>query len=241
MTKAQGDSLTGKMHDMEGEVAKLQRVRQDLEILLDGQVKDLFERVATFETQMSALKHAIAAEAEENSRLALEIQKLRGEMEESHNSSAVAQYSASSSASINKSRIIPDDQKEHFAHALKTLASGKHHDGIFLLEEYIKLYPSDTENVAKGQYELGETYRKLSETAANKDEKSRQLKRAVVSYQKIIEIKKSGDLREEALYKIGLSLKELGNTDGSKAALKELISLNKNGKRGKEAQKLLVE
>src|SRR5258707_13254640 len=62
MTKAQGEKLAGHVHHLEDEVAKLQRVRHDTEILL-AKVRDIVDRIVRVEGQLAVLKESLSADS----------------------------------------------------------------------------------------------------------------------------------------------------------------------------------
>ncbi|MCA9507035.1 MAG: hypothetical protein KC505_01260 [Myxococcales bacterium] len=249
MTKAQGDKLSHKVNDMEGEVAKLQRVRHDMEILLSGQVRDLFDRLARLENQLNNIRQAINDGSSKNLKLITEVQDLRGELEEAQhkyrNLEQEHQSLAKNQLALKKSTEkikVPPLKDEHFALAKKLFAAGKYNDSIYLADEFIKEYAEGKDKDALGQmyFLMGENNRKLSENKKTADDVEKYRKTAVVNYQKIVELFKVSVLREEALYQIGSILKEMGNSEGAKAAFRELLSSNEKSKRAQAAKKHLA-
>lgn len=249
MTKAQGDQLSMQMRNMESEVAKLQRVRHDMEILLSGQVRDLFDRLARLENQLLNLRESIHEGSSKSVELVTEIQSLRGQLEEAQyqyrnleqDQKSLAQNQLALKAETNKTKI-PPLKEDHFALAKKLFAAGKYSDSIFLLEEFIKEYGDikDKEIVGQAYFLMGENNRKIAENKKQKDEIEKYNKFAIVNYQKIVELFGSSVLREEALFKMGSILRAMGNDDGARAAFKELLSSNKGSKRADEAKKQLA-
>lgn len=249
MTKAQGDQLTNQMRNMESEVAKLQRVRHDMEILLSGQVRDLFDRLAKLENQLGNVRESIHEGSSKNLELVTEIQSLRGQLEEAQfqyrnleqDQKSLAQNQIALKAETHKTKI-PPLKEDHFALAKKLFAAGKYDDSIFLLDEFVKEYGSgkDKEIIGQSYFLLGENNRKIAENKKRKDEIEKYNKIAIVHYQKIVELFGSSVLREEALFKMGTILRAMGNDDGARAAFKELLSSNKSSKRADEAKKQLA-
>lgn len=247
MTRAEGNALNSQMRHIEDEVAKLQRVRHEMEVLLKGQVKDLFDRLARLEGQLGSFRESLYEGSNKNGELIAEIANLRGQLEEAQfqyrNLEQDQKNLAQKQQALKQAQsqiIIPPLKKDHYDLAKKFYTAGKFEQSIFLLDEYIKQYSSDKEMTGQSYYLLGEIYRKLAEAAQGSEESEKSYKKSVVSYQKIIELKQPATLREEALFKIGSVLKAMGNKDGAKAAFNELISNHKNSKRAAEAKKQLA-
>lgn len=248
MTKAQGDMLAHQVREMEDEMAKLQRVRHDMEVLLIGQVRDLIDRLAKLESQLAALRSSWSEGSLKNAELMSEIQNLRGQLEEAQHryrnleqdQQSLAKNQLALKEAQNKIRI-PPLKEDHFALAKKYYLGGKFDEAIQLFEEFIKNYPSETDLCGQSYYLLGEIYRKLGDSEKTTAESEKLYKKSVIFYQKIIEQYSDSGLREESLYKIGLVLKTLGNKDGAQSAFKELLAKHADGKRVKEAKKQLAE
>lgn len=248
MTKAQGDRLSSQVREVEDEIAKLQRLRHDMEILLVGQVRDLVDRIAKLENHLSNLRQSLSEGSSRNMEMLAEIQDLRNALEQSENryrnleqdQQNLYKNQAALKDAQNKTRI-PPLKEDHFALAKKYFLANKFDEALLLFEHYIKDYPEEKE-AGDAHYFLGEIYSKLAVDASG-EEADRQNKKAVIAYQKIIELHKGKDssLREESLYKIGLVLKAINNKDAAKAAFKALITDHAKGKRVKEAKKQLAE
>lgn len=247
MTKAQGEELSFKVRRMESEVAKLQKVRHDMEILLNGQVRELIDRIAKLEIHLANLRESFNDGSDKNSELLAEIHNLRGQLEEAqyqYRNLEQEQLSLAQSQEAlkkqSKQTYIPPLKEEHLAYAKKLFSANKFDDSIIALEKFIKEYKNDKDSVSQAYYSLGENYRKKAENENDKGQKDTFYKKAVVNYQKIVEMFKVSVLREEALYKMGIILKTIGNIEGAKAAFGELVSSNKNSKRAPEAEKELL-
>lgn len=248
MTRAQGEHLQSQMRNLEDEVAKLQRVRHDMEVLLVGQVKDLIDRMARFDRQLASLRDSLTEDATKNTGLVAEIQGLRSELElaqqnykqleQSQQALAKSQHSAKET---HKKIPIPPVKEDHFAAAKKYYLGGQHDEAIYLFDQLIATYPDEKELVGQSYYLLGEIYRKLGDGDKTPQNAEKNYKKSVVSYQKITELYKDAILREEALFKMGGVLKIMGNTEGAKAAYNELLLQHKKSKRAAEAKALLSE
>ena len=250
MTRAQGDMLTNQVRHMEDEVAKLQRVRHDIEILMSGQVRDLFDRMAKLESQLSTLREAYYDGTNKSHELVSEIASLRGQLEEAQfqykNLENDQKSLAHRQQALKNQVAIPPLKKDHFDLAKKLFAAQKYEPALSLFDEYIKQYENDKESkenkesIGQAYYSLGEIYRTWAETQKSSEESEKFYKKSVMSYQKVVEQKQSANLSEEALFKMGLVLKALGNTKAAQAAFNELLSNNKNSKRAIEAKKQLA-
>ena len=210
MTRAQGDQLHIQVQNLEDEVAKLQRVRHDMEVLLLGQVRDLVDRMARFESQLRTLRESLTEDSSRSNELVAEIQTLRGELEqaqqhyknlEAGQQSLVKNQQALKEAH-NKIRI-PPLKEDHFALAKKYYLGGQYDEAIYLFDQLVKSYPDEKELVGQSCYLLGEIYRKLGDGEKSPEEAEKNYKKSVVSYQKITEMYKDAILREEALFKMG--------------------------------------
>lgn len=248
VTKAQGDRLHMQVQNLEDEVAKLQRVRHDMEVLLVGQVKDLIDRMARIERGLSSLRESLTEGSSKSTELVAEIQILRQELDqakEQYKSLEVNQHSLAKNQQAlkevtNKIRI-PPLKEDHFALAKKLYLGGQFDEATFLFEQLVKSYPDEKDLASQSYYLLGEIYRKLGDAEKSKDDAENYYKKSIVSYQKITEMYKDAILREEALFKMGSVLKQMGNTEGAKAALQELLTNHQKSKRAAEAKALLVE
>lgn len=248
MSKAQGDRLTHQVREVEDEIAKLQRVRHDMEILLVGQVRDLVDRIARLENQLSNLRQTLSEGSSRNMEMRAEIEELREALDQSQNryrnleidQQSLLKNQAALKEAQNKIRI-PPLKEDHFALAKKYYLGGKFDEAVSLFEHYIKEYPDDKDS-GEAHYLLGEIWGKLA-TDKSPEESDRLNKKAVIAYQKVIEMYKGKNsvLREESLYKIGLVLKAINNKEGAKAAFKALVTDHGGGKRVKEAKKQLAE
>lgn len=248
MTKTQGDRLAMQVRYVEDEIAKLQRVRHDMEVLLLGQVRDIVDRIARVESQLVTLRESLSEGSYRSTEVVAELQMLRDEIDRAKNiyrNLEVGQQDLAKSQNAlleAQSKIrIPPFKDDHFALAKKYYLSGKFDESIYLLDEFITAHPQEKELVAQSYYILGEINKKLADGEKTVENADKLYKKSVVYYQKIIESHRDSVLREEALYKIGLSLRALKNQKGAEAAFKELLDKHKNGKRAAEAKKQLAE
>jgi DNA repair exonuclease SbcCD ATPase subunit len=128
MTKAQGERLSYKIEMLEDEVAKLQRIRHDIETIFLVQVKDLIDRMARFERQLSTFRQSQADDNNKSNELISEIQRLRAELEETQKNYKQLEFSQDSLAKNQQAlkdaqtRIrIPPFKDDHFSEAKKIL------------------------------------------------------------------------------------------------------------------------
>ncbi len=248
MTRAQGDQLVSQVREIEDEVAKLQRVRHDMEVLLLGQVRDLVDRIARLESQLVTLRESLTEGSSRNTELVAELQTLRNELEHAQHlyrnleqgQMSLAKNQNALQEAQNKIRV-PPFKDDHFALAKKYYLGGKFDEAIFLFDKFIATYPDERDLQGQSNYLLGEIYKKMADGEKSTVDAERYYKRAVVSYQKIIETTKDQNLREEALFKIGVTLKAMGKKEEAQAAFKELLSKHDKGKRVKETKQQLAE
>lgn len=240
MTRSQGDDLSGKMYKLESEVAKLQRVRHDLEVLLNDKVKDLFERIGSFESQIASLRTVISDHQEKYDRVVSELQRLQSEVDEAKNRTYAAARNGLTKNEGDKGVVIPSGKNEHLKAAEKALAQKNWAQAITLFEQYQKMYPDENDALFKTHVQLGDALREQGMTQSG-DEKTRSLKKAVVSLQKSLNHLSDDDKRAEVLLNVGICLKELNNIDGARAAFQEVLDKLPKSKKNKEAQKLLSE
>ena len=244
MTRAEGKALASQVRNMESEVAKLQRVRHDIEILMSGQVRDLFDRMSKLESQLTNLRDNLYESSNKNQELLAELGELKGQLEEAqfqyrnleNDQKALAQRALKT----QNHPAIPPLKKDHFDAAKKLQTAQQYDHAIYLFDEYIRNYQDDKESMGQAFFALGEIYNKLGETNNNQEESQKLYKKAIISYQKIIEQNQAAQLKEEALFKMGIILKALGNNEAAVAAFNELLSQNKNSKRALEAKKHLA-
>ncbi len=247
MTKAQGDILSQQVRDMNGEVAKLQSVRHDMEVMLSGQLRDLFDRLAKLERQFANLRESLLEGSSKSGELVAEVQNLRNQLEEAQYKYRNLEQDQKSLAEnqmalteAQKKIAIPLLKDDHFGLAKKYFSNQKYQDAIFLLDEFIKEYPKEKELVGQSYFLIGESNRKIAEGEKVPEEISNYYKKSVLSYQKIVELYSGSTLREEALFKIGTVLKTMGNNQGAAAAFKELLLQNSKSKRAGEVKKILA-
>lgn len=248
MTKAQGDKLAHRMNYLEDEVAKLQRVRHDMEVLMVGQVKNLIDRLASLESQVMAFRESISEGSSRNNELLAELQNLRNELEQAQaryknleqDQQSLARNQNALKEAQNKIRI-PPLKEDHFALAKKYFTANKFDEAAVLFEHFVNDYPNDKDLSYQSRYYLGESNFKLAESKETTEEKEKLYKKSVVAYQKVVEANNDNAMRIESLFKLGLALKALGNTDGSLAAFKEILSKHKKSKRAAEAKTFIAE
>jgi TolA-binding protein len=248
MTRAQGEKISMRVDSMESEVAKLQRVRHDLEVLVSGKVSDLLERVRQLEEKMASLRENLYEGSNRNSELVNELQKLRGQVEEAEfrykglerDQQDLVKNQEQLQEIAEKMRI-PPLKDDHFSLAKKLHISGKNNDALMLFEEFVKLYPNDKEQLGQSYYNIAEILREFAKNEKDEMSAENYRKKAILSYQKIVDMYKKATLKEEALYKMGLVLRELNNDKAAKAAFKALIQLNAKSKRINDAKKELAQ
>jgi TolA-binding protein len=244
MTKAQGDILAKKIDYLENEMARLQRVRHDMEILL-GQVRSIVDRIGHVEGQLLSVKESLSEDSFRNTDLRTELQNLRNELEEAQNRYRNLEQEQQNLARQKHTEVkkieAPASKDDHFQLAKKLVADGKIDESIQLFEQFTRDYPNDREFLPKAYYFLGENYRSLAETNPSKNDADKYFKKSIVSYQKVTESKNDLTLREEALFKMGMVLKAMNNADGALAAFKELLTTHAKGKRVAEVKKQVAE
>ncbi len=170
LTKVQGDSLTVRINKLEDEMAKIQSLKHDLEILLNDQLKVLLQKVATLDDQVANFKKTLEDSLLNNQKLTQELQKLSSEME-------IAKYALEKT--LEKTNVPTAEQK--------------------IVDQ----------------------------------------KKALITYKNLL--KDNSQPKEETLLKIGLLLKEMGNTKAAMQAFEELISYKKDCEQAKEALKQITE
>jgi TolA-binding protein len=248
MTRGEADMLGTKVTHVEDEVAKLQRVRHDVEVLLSGQMRNLLDRVAQLEGQLASFRESLYENSTKNNELATELAELRGQLEETqfqyrsleNDQKTLAQKQLALKAAQNHVPI-PPIKKDHLDLAKKLHAAQKYDQALYLFDEYIKAYEHDKEkeSISQALYALGEIYRYQGETNKTPEDTEKLYKKSVISYQKVNDYSPTPALREEALFKLGVLLKTMGNDKAAIAAFNQLLTYNKNSKRALEAKKYL--
>jgi TolA-binding protein len=247
MTRNEADTLSAKMRRVEEEVAKLQRVRHDVEVLLSGQMRDLLDRIARLESQLSSLRESLYEGSNKSNEIMAELNNLRGQLEEAHfhyraleqDQKTLAQKQIALKQAQTK-LAIPPLKKDHLDLAKKLQESQKYEDALFLFEEYIKIYEeSKDKDIIHAYFGLAEIFNKKGEEQKIPEDAHKLYKKAIIYYQKLSEQKSNLSLCEESLYKMGLLLKIIGNNKAAAAAFNELLILNKNSKRANLAKKQL--
>lgn len=248
MTRAQGEKLATQVQDLESEVAKLQRVRHDMETLMVGQVRDLIDRIARLENQLKTFRESISEGSARNNELVAELQSLRGELEEAQLRYRALQQDQQDLArhqlalkEAQKKLIVPPLKDDHFKLAKKYLAGKKYEEAIQLFDHFIRDYANDKELIGQAHYNMGEAYRELGKAKKTGPDAEKYYQKAVLAYQQLIEMNRKSTLQEEALFKIGLVLKTMGNKEGAAAAFTELIKSHAKGKRASEAKAILAD
>lgn len=247
MTRAEGERLSFQVKNLEDDMAKMQRVRHDMEILLSSQ-KATIDRMVKLEGQLSSLRDSLADGHTKNTELVSEIQNLRNELEQAQYRYQILEEDQKSLAKgqqaikeEQKKGRIPQKMEDHFALAKKSHDEGKLDDAIFLFELFVNDYPNEAKYIDRSYYLLGESLERQGVLAKSPEDTIRFYKRAVVAYQKLVESFSKSPLREEALFKLGLVLKAMDNKEAASAAFNELLSKHKGGKRAQEAKALLSE
>ncbi len=192
MTKAQGEKLALQIHHLENEMARLQRVRHDMEILL-GQVRSIVDRIGHVEGQLLSLKESLFEDSSRNIDLRTELQNLRNELEEAQNRYRNLEEEQQNLAKLKLAGVkkleAPASKDEHFQLAKKLIADGKIDESIQLFEQFTRDYPNERELANKAYFFLGENYRSLAETNPSKNDSDKYFKKSIVSYQKVTESK----------------------------------------------------
>lgn len=246
MTKAQGDVLVHRVLRLEAKSEKIQNDRHDMEVLLVGRISDIVDKVANLERQFIAFRSTLSEGAQKNSELVMEIKSLRNELEES---AAKYEQLEKDQQELSKSQLAlkkaqkkiqtPLLKKDHYALAKKYYLNGNLSEAESLLSDFIKRYPDDKELINQSYYLLGEVYRKLASASKSKDQATVYYKKSVINLEKIVQAYKKSVLKEEALFKMGLVLKAMGNNKGAKAAFSQLLVTNENSNRANEAKRYL--
>jgi len=154
MTKAQGEKLAGQIHYLENEMAKLQRVRHDMEILL-GQVRNIVDRIVHVEGQIIGLKESLSEDSSRSTDLRAELQNLRNELEEAQNryrNLEQEQQNLARREPVAKKIEAPASSEEHFQLAKQFHSDGKTDESIQLFEQFISAYPDERDLVNKSYY-----------------------------------------------------------------------------------------
>ena len=248
MTKAQGERLSNQVRELEDEVAKLQRVRHDMEVLLVGQVRDIIDRIAQVESQLSTLRETLFEGSHRSDEMIAEIQDLRNELEQAHhryrNLKDDQQELLKSQRALKEAQEkirIPPLREDHFAVAKKYYLGGRFDEANYLFVKFVEEYPKESEFLAQSYYFLGEISRKLGDGDGSRERSEKLYKQSVIYYQKIVDMYKNSILSEEALFKMGLVLKGMGHEKGARAAFRELLKKNSESKRAAEANSYLSE
>lgn len=238
MSRGEGERLAYQVRDLENEMAKMQRVRHDMEILLSGQKKTI-DRLGQLENQLSSLRESLVDGHSKSTELTAEIQNLRNEIEEAQYRYKVLEDEQKNlvkqKASKQEKNKAPENRDEHFALAKKLFNDGKTDEAISMFEQFIQSYPKDND-LAQANYFLAESYNKRASLDPASDDAFKYYKKAVIAYQEIVEKHAQSGLREEALFKLGQILKSMGNKEAAIAAFKELLLKHKGSKRAAEAK-----
>jgi TolA-binding protein len=247
MTRAEGELISLKVDQLETEMARMQNMRHDMKILLEGQKKTI-DRLVELERQLPSLRESLVDGHSKSFELISEIQNLRNELEEAQNRYKLLEEDQKNLAKNQqalkeeqKKRKIPAKLEEHFLQAKKYYDENKTDDAIFLLERFVELYPKNTKFSDQAFFLLGSSFKKNAENTDG-EEKIIFYKKSAVNFQALLSDSfKKSPIKDEALFQLGWVLKSMDNNQGAKAAFKELLLKHKDSKRLSEAKAILNE
>lgn len=248
MTRSEGENLTKRVRYAEHEMAKLQRVRHEIEVLLNGHVKELINRVGRLESQLGNMGEALVEGTKKSADLLSDLELLRGQLEEAQHRYQLLEQDQKdllknqmALSKAQKKIPIPPLKKDHFELAKKLLQAKKIDEALYMFEEFTRIYEKDREYLGQSYFHLGDIYWQLSGQEKEFSNKENYQKKSVIAFQKTLEKKPSPSLEADTLYKVGLVLKALGNQDASLEAFNELILKHKNSKHLPEAKKQIAD
>lgn len=244
MTQREGFELTKRTMRLEQEVAKLESLKHDLEVLLSTKVSDLFDRISRIENIIASIQESVFEGAKEQTQVMAELQTLRNLLDEAKNKYNILEKGHESLAKAQekireeKNKVtIPPLKSDHFLLAKKLYQAKRLDDALYLFEEFIKLYETDKDLADKSFFIMGDICKEKSDKEVDENIQLLFKKKAVVYWQKTIENSFNKSNKEEALYKMGLLLESMGNKALAKAAFQGLLESNKKSAHANDAKK----
>jgi len=133
---------------------------------------------------------------------------------------------------------IPDDMKAHYALARTYFKKKEYVEAILAFDEFVVRYPKDKELLDNAYFWMGEAHYVRASEVKNKKARNKSYKKAILSYQKVLDFKGSNKA-DGALLKIGLAFEKLGFLQEAKVFYQEVVNKYPKSKLVKEAKKRL--
>ena len=239
-------------------VAHLQRSSADERASLEQKLAKMEERVLSLEGTLSSLRQADADGGVRLEKIITELQTLRGEIEEARYQLGetkksvqdilerppvtVAAAAEAPKVDAPKKPVIageevPDGRQELYDFAKRLYDEQKYTESLEAFQLFSSRQPEDElkDNV---WFWSGEAHYQLAKAAEDAKEKGKAYKKAILSYQKVLEIPDSNK-GDGALYKIGMAFEALGFTDEAKVFYEEILDKHPKSKLRNGAQKRL--
>lgn len=257
-TRDEGIAMRADIDTLMDNVAHIQRTTEDERATLAQKLAGMEARVVALEGTLSSLRQADADGGVRLEKIITELQTLRGEIEEARYQLGETKKSVQDildrppvtvAAAAEAPKVdapqkpviageeVPDDRQALYDFAKKLYDEQKYNESLEAFELFSSRQPDDElkDNV---WFWSGEAHYQLAKAAEDSKEKGKAYKKAILSYQKVLEIPDSNK-GDGALYKIGMAFEALGFTDEAKVFYEEILEKHPKSNLRSGAQKRL--
>ena len=225
--------ILSDLEDIKYQQALLSSQLEDLKFSKEEQDKEFTDRLNNLFTQVQALQLRIK---EIEKKLGITPKVVSNETavvsNETISSNETAILSTNATNATNTNATITQVEKpltevELYEKAYSSYQQGDFKNARKLFEEYIEKFP-------KGKW-IGQAYFWIGESYF----KEKKYEEAILSYQKLIELRGWHPLKPTAMFKQAQAFKALGDIEAYKILLKKVINQYPNSKEAEKAKKLL--
>jgi len=225
--------ILSDLEDIKYQQALLSSQLEDLKFSKEEQDKEFTDRLNNLFTQVQALQLRIK---EIEKKLGITPKVVSNETtvvsNETISSNKTAILSTNATNATNTNATITQVEKpltevELYEKAYSSYQQGDFKNARKLFEEYIEKFP-------KGKW-IGQAYFWIGESYF----KEKKYEEAILSYQKLIELRGWHPLKPTAMFKQAQAFKALGDIEAYKILLKKVINQYPNSKEAEKAKKLL--
>lgn len=242
-TREEGDALRADVAQLQGEVARMQKERDDERGAEEERHQALLGRVSELEGVLASLRQADADGGVRLEAIIAELQTLRGEIEEARYQLGETKKSVQDilerppvavSAAVEAPKPdspqtptiagspVPEERQALYDFAKALYDEGKYAEALEAFEFFSRRHPDDElkDNV---WFWTGEAHSGIARGSTDAAARAQAYKKAILSYQKVLEIPESNK-GDGALYKIGLAFEALGFVDEAKVFYEEILA-----------------
>lgn len=257
-TRAEGEAMRQDIAALKDEAAKTQAALNDEKAGALKRIESIDRRLAELEATLGSMRQADADTGVQVEKVIAELQTLRGEVEEARHQLgetkqtvesilarppvAVATTPAATAQDKPDLRIageaVPPEKQPHYDFAKKLYDDKKYAEAAEAFDLFLQRHADDAKLADNAAFWKGEAYYAHAGTLADKKQKEKVLKQAILAYQRVLETPKS-EKSDGALLKIGQAFEQLGFKDEARVFYEELTTKHPKSPLVGEANKRL--